>query len=332
MLRSSKDRRPTPGANTCPSCLLPNRQGHNPPVFHPTLTPSPPAYLPHPHAVYIPPPTLQLSPPPPNQRTIFGKRTGAVVKRLWAEGSSAGDFSNRNVAGSTPGQRSKTLSTRITGGFSYPTTTSRPARGVSRRAFCGFIFLVFSFFFFLFRVSHSYYDCPLPTRKPPFLRVRSHLAQKHTDMMDLAGTASPPPEGNEGAWDICESTGETSSLSLPSRGACVWNNPLFLLTRPTLAVISCPLASMGFAQTWTIKQLVLLLSPSQSKHTRAPTGHRPLSVSRPDGSALHSGSCLSSAVPPTTKTQQHCTKKRTPELVWLERMAEHTPHTPKLLN
>jgi len=88
-------------------------------------------------AVYIAGPALPLSPPPPNQRT-----TPASAPALWSSGfgrrvKTAGDFGNRNVAGSTPGQRSKIFHKNYQEDFRNPTTSSRPARGASGRAFWG---------------------------------------------------------------------------------------------------------------------------------------------------------------------------------------------------
>jgi len=67
-------------------------------------------------------------------------------------GSTAGDFSNRNAWVRLPVSEAK-FSTRITGRFSYPTTSIRPADGASRRAFC-FIFRLVCFMSPVFEGQH----------------------------------------------------------------------------------------------------------------------------------------------------------------------------------
>ena len=77
----------------------------------------------------------------PNQRTT--RCAPARGQAALGGGSTAGDFSNRNARVRLPVSEAKP-STRITGGFSYPTTFIRPADGASRRAFWSFFFLSFS--------------------------------------------------------------------------------------------------------------------------------------------------------------------------------------------
>ncbi len=118
-------------------------KGKNPSI--PSI-PSPPCSSPKPHSrafpqprVYIPPPAFQLLPPPPNQRTT--RCAPARGQAALGGGSTAGDLSNRNARVRLPGSEEK-LSTRITGEFSYPPTSSRPARGVGWRAFWLFFFVM----------------------------------------------------------------------------------------------------------------------------------------------------------------------------------------------
>jgi len=76
----------------------------------------------------------------PNQRTT--RCAPARGQAALGGGSTAGDFSNRNAWVRLPVSEAK-FSTRITGRFSYPPTSSLPARGAGWRAFWSPVFHCF---------------------------------------------------------------------------------------------------------------------------------------------------------------------------------------------
>jgi len=112
----SRAKRPTSERRAWVCCTDASESPGLLPVFHPNHPPTPKISAPSPTTVYIQGPAGSLSPPPPNERTTRHAHR-RVVKRLWAEGQTAGDFGNRNAWVRLPGSEAK-FSTRITGRFS----------------------------------------------------------------------------------------------------------------------------------------------------------------------------------------------------------------------